>query len=104
MHRAPRSRTAEKTSNIDRGWALSATYLATITILLHQSWLVRHFQMDDAFIYLRYVQNAIDGNGLVFNVGERFNGLTSPLYAYLLVALAWLSGNAQAAASKVCSF
>jgi arabinofuranosyltransferase len=47
-----------------------------------------HFVVvDDAFIYARYIQNAIDGHGLVFNVGERVNALTSPLYCYLMLAV-----------------
>lgn len=46
--------------------------------------------LDDALIYARYVQNALDGQGLVFNAGERINALTSPLLGVLLLATSWL--------------
>lgn len=41
-----------------------------------------HF--DDPYITFRYAQNWADGNGLVFNLGERVLGTTAPLYALLL--------------------
>ena len=50
----------------------------------------RHYTLDDALIYYRYVQHAIDGHGLVYNVGEYVNGLTSPLYTYLSVLAAFV--------------
>src|ERR1700691_3876091 len=54
----------------------------------------RNFVLDDALIYARYVSNALAGNGLVFNVGERVNALTSPLFSYLILgASALLHGN-----------
>jgi arabinofuranosyltransferase len=45
----------------------------------------RGFMLDDALIYYRYVNNFIEGNGLVYNIGEKFNALTSPLYTYLSI-------------------
>jgi arabinofuranosyltransferase len=47
-------------------------------------------KLDDAFIYARYIRNALDGHGLVFNAGERINALTSPLMGYILLAFSWL--------------
>ena len=55
------------------------------------------FQLDDALIYARYVRNALDGNGLVYNPGERVNALTSPLYSYTLIAISYILQNIQAA-------
>ena len=60
-------------------------------------------EQDDALIYLRYVRNVQSGQGLVFNEGELVNGLTSPLYTYLLLTFSpffedlhrlpiWISG------------
>lgn len=43
------------------------------------------FQLDDALIYLRYIRNFHEGRGLVYNPGELFNGLTSPLFSYLVL-------------------
>lgn len=42
--------------------------------------------LDDAFISYRYAINFVDGNGLVFNVGERVEGYTNLLWV-LLIAL-----------------
>jgi hypothetical protein len=56
-------------------------------------------QFDDGLIYDRYVRNAFQGHGLVFNAGERINALTSPLYAYVLLGVTWiLHGQVQMAA------
>ncbi|MEM9067172.1 MAG: hypothetical protein AAGE52_01660 [Myxococcota bacterium] len=41
---------------------------------------------DDAFITYRYVAQALDGQGLVFNPGERVQGFTHPLWVLLLLA------------------
>lgn len=45
------------------------------------------FQLDDALIYARYARNLLDGQGLVYNVGERHNAVTSPLFVWLLAVL-----------------
>lgn len=39
---------------------------------------------DDAFIFFRYADNIISGNGPVFNIGERVEGYTSPLWLGIL--------------------
>src|ERR1035437_2201833 len=39
---------------------------------------------DDIFIALRYVQNFIAGNGLVYNIGERVEGFTDFLWLMLI--------------------
>lgn len=55
-------------------------------LLLHQFF---HFNVvqDDAFISFRYVRNFLDGNGLVFNIGERVEGYTNFLWIILLAFL-----------------
>ena len=42
---------------------------------------------DDAYITLRYSRNLIEGEGLVYNPGERHLGTTTPLFALLLAGL-----------------
>lgn len=42
------------------------------------------FIQDDAFITFRYIQNFVEGNGLVFNIGERVEGYTTFLWTILL--------------------
>jgi hypothetical protein len=41
---------------------------------------------DDAFITMRYVKNFVEGNGLVYNVGERVEGYTHFLWLMVLAA------------------
>jgi len=38
---------------------------------------------DDVFIFIRYAQNWVNGHGLVFNIGERVEGFTSPAWTLL---------------------
>lgn len=62
-------------------------YAAIGVVGLIISFLNRNVHVDDALIYYRYVENFINGNGLVYNIGERFNALTSPLYIYISILL-----------------
>ena len=34
---------------------------------------------DDSFITFRYTANLVDGNGFVYNLGERVQGITTPV-------------------------
>lgn len=47
---------------------------------------------DDAYISLRSVENFLLGHGPVWNVGERVQTYTHPLWFWLLVVARWLSG------------
>jgi len=69
--------------------------LATIPISAWLSWKSRNYQLDDSLIYLRYIRNLFDGFGLTYNAGDYFNGLTSPLYSYLLIAANCVTHNLQ---------
>ena len=54
---------------------IAVAIFATNTALLWD------WELDDALIYARYIDNFTKGNGLVFNPGIKVNGLTSPLFA-----------------------
>lgn len=43
---------------------------------------------DDTFIYMKYVQNYLDGAGFVFNPGEASHGVTSSLWPLLMALVA----------------
>jgi hypothetical protein len=60
--------------------------VATV-VLLYNSWRYRAMQPDDSYIYDRYFWNVEHGHGLVYNLGQHFDGLTSPLYAYVMIAV-----------------
>jgi hypothetical protein len=77
--------------------AIVASTIGAIVLVCALGYVHRNYQLDDALIYHRYFQNALDGNGLVYNVGERFNGLTSPLYTYLSLLMSLVVGDVQTA-------
>jgi arabinofuranosyltransferase len=48
----------------------------------------RHYILfDDAMISMRYAFNLAHGNGLVWNIGERVQGFTNPLWVFYMAAL-----------------
>ena len=59
--------------------------------------LVLRLQFEDQLIVLRYARNLAEGNGLVYNVGERVMGFTTPLFT-VLSSVFVLFGGDQAAA------
>jgi hypothetical protein len=65
--------------------AVAALWLAVA------AWLYRGLFMDDAWIGLRAVANLLAGEGLVFNPGERVEGVTNAGWLLLLAPFARLS-------------
>lgn len=45
------------------------------------------YTQDDVFITFAYSRNLAEGHGLVFNVGERVQGTTTPLWAILMAGV-----------------
>ena len=66
-------------TRIERAGLALAWLLATALM-----WPLRHYLTDDTFIHLQYAKHLAQGQGLVFNVGERVYGCTSPLWVTLL--------------------
>jgi hypothetical protein len=52
--------------------------------------------IDDSYITFRYARNILQGNGFVYNPGERVLGTTTPLYTLVMTGLAVLTGGADA--------
>ena len=75
-----------------RRWAVALAVLTS----LHALTFLGTGPVDDEFIVYRYARNWLDGNGLVFNVGERVEGYTVPLWT-LICALGLAVGAAPAA-------
>ena len=69
--------------------------LAPILLALYFGYIWRDYQLDDALIYLRYIKNFQEGYGLVYNPGERFNGLTSPFFTLLILLGSFFTQNLQ---------
>jgi len=61
-------------------WALALSVFAAEAMLFVR-WIP-----DDAFISFRYAANLAAGNGMVFNPGERVEGMSNPLWTALLGA------------------
>lgn len=47
---------------------------------------------DDAMISLRYARNLVDGHGLVWNLGERVEGFSNPLWTFVMAIAYVVSG------------
>jgi len=80
------------TTALDRQFSIDYK-LRAVSICLIVAFLVysgRFFHLDDALIYARYISNALHGHGLVYNVGQPVNALTSILDAWLLLGLSWV--------------
>ncbi|VEB38819.1 Uncharacterised protein [Legionella sainthelensi] len=71
--------------------------LIPIALICYFSFVWRNFQLDDALIYLRYIKNFQEGYGLVYNIGEKFNGLTSFLYTFFMMGASYFIKNLQLA-------
>jgi hypothetical protein len=65
---------------------LALVGLAGLSFLLFGTH-ISHGLIDDSFITLRYARNFARGDGLVFNAGERVEGYTCFLWAWLLGSL-----------------
>lgn len=74
-------RIAAKQAFVIGAWMLIAL------VLIWQIVAYWHFTIDDAYISFRYAQNLVDGNGLVYNVGERVEGYTNFLWVILIAFL-----------------
>ena len=63
------------------------------------------YTMDDAFITYRYARNIADGEGFVYNPGERVQGTSTPLFTLLLAGSAGIVGSDHIpTASRIIAF
>lgn len=77
-------------------WKLCLTgflFLAGCFLILWKAWI-----SEDAFITLRHVDNFLHGYGPVFNVGERVEGFTHPLWFVFLSLFRWIGLSPKGAA------
>ena len=58
------------------------TAIIVLILLAHINYL--RFVCDDAFISFRYAKNFVEGNGLVYNIGEKVEGYSNFLWTLLL--------------------
>ncbi|MCD6351268.1 MAG: hypothetical protein J7M26_04015 [Armatimonadetes bacterium] len=74
--------TAQAKASLTPGLVLAACAL----VFLAQCYWHRGFTVDDAYISFRYARNLAEGQGLVFNPGERVEGYTNFLWVLLIAA------------------
>ena len=79
----------------ERGWMLLILAGTTACVLIFAFALSGSpsTAFDDAYITYRYAANLRDGHGLVYNLGERVLGTTTPLFASALAALSIVQPN-----------
>ena len=63
-----------------RRWACA---LCAAAAILHAVSYLRAGPVDDDFIVYRFARNLVEGRGLVYNLGERVEGFSSPLHLLL---------------------
>jgi len=73
-------------------------YLAIIIILvaLFARLIPGPRTIDDAYITFRYAHNILEGQGMVYNIGERVLGTTTPLYTLLMATFGVFLGGSSA--------
>ncbi|MBN1592741.1 MAG: hypothetical protein JW941_05780 [Candidatus Coatesbacteria bacterium] len=79
-------------ANLDR-YITYAMLVAALFIYAFHSSSIIEYAYDDAFISMRYAENLANGNGLVYNVGERVEGYTNFLWTLILAAVIKLGGD-----------
>ncbi len=67
-----------------------AALLALMALVIIQGSIFNWKPADDAYISFRYAANLVDGNGLVFNQGERVEGYTNFLWTILMALYGWV--------------
>jgi len=54
---------------------------------------IRYFSIfDDGMVSMRYAKNFVQHHELVWNLGDRVEGFTDPLWTVLMIGVIWLSG------------
>lgn len=80
--------------------AVAALLFLMMVAAVAQGWFFAGSLIDDAYIFFRYADHLLAGDGPVFNPGERVEGFTSPLWL-LLLAVAHKAGLGYAAAVTI---
>jgi arabinofuranosyltransferase len=75
--------------------------LAAVAVVVGQNLATQPWTLDDAYISFRYAENLLEGNGLVYNPGERVEGYTNFLWVMLVAGLAGLGLNMVVAAKSL---
>ena len=90
--------TSSTTKKLNYFWLFIISEIVVAVIVRILTFKAYHgFFINDAYIFLRYAENMARGNGLIYNIGERVLGYSSPLYVILLAGFRYISMNLPAA-------
>jgi arabinofuranosyltransferase len=81
----------DRLERILRNYLVGSGCFLLIAALIARLHVQASFAVDDGFIVLRYATHFLDGQGLVYNLGERVEGFSSPLWIALLAAVGGLA-------------
>jgi arabinofuranosyltransferase len=84
IHRS--SRPAQRFNVFVLGLAVALAFCLFIVVLIRTAWMC-----DDAYITLRTVDNLVNGYGLRYNVAERVQTFTHPLWLFVLTPFYFLT-------------
>ena len=73
---------ADDSKTILKNLFIASLFCFALLSAINKAWV-----SDDAFITFRYIQNFLDGKGLVYNEGERVEGYTN--FLFLLLNAGW---------------
>jgi hypothetical protein len=76
-------------------------YLIFFVVSVVQGLRFYKINIDDAYIFYRYIHNIISGHGWVFNIGERINATTSPLNVIVISIVAFFIKDVPTAAHLI---
>lgn len=85
---APPKRKCEATA-----LCLAGLYAASVALLVALARWLDVDLIDDSYIFLVYARNLAEGHGPVFNIGERVEGFSSPLWTFVLGGMGALTSN-----------
>ncbi len=89
----PKPQSPPPSRNTGRYAVIGVYLLAALAIAIFQySCFKYELTQDDAYISFRYAQNFLNGDGLVFNAGERVEGYTNFLWVIVLALAKQLLG------------
>ncbi len=69
---------------------VSIVFLFLMILLFFYSFLSRIWVAEDAYITFRHIQNFLEGYGLTFNINDKIEGFTHPLWVFLLILFSGL--------------
>ena len=68
-------------------------YFSVFVLIGAISWVLKAWVTDDAYITFRVVRNFVEGYGLTWNVDERVQVFTNPLWLLIHIPFFWLTRN-----------